>query len=480
MTVRETILKVGIILSTGIGPTLVGLYLLSQWQQNAQPKQCDLAELRGFAEKGRTVEVRDCVPDYENGCAIYEEKSRRILLRYVPLREVGKPDGPVYALLQYDTSMQSYWVAEGLVLNRGENQGAAEAKSRETQPTREMLRVRTVRGLTGRLTPKNESLINNAKAGWRVTGDCVVIEENKTPQRWKGEMVIAVGWLTALAFACLFYLDPVLAWRRKRTSANNAPLAVRLTPLTPPAFDTVTKTPRSSVALQYRVLIYPLIPVFAVSALWSMFIWGGYSRGATPREAAMQDFRPTEGGATCLSLENAHIDLTQTVATYQYSEHFGNDDKVEYYVPLLDGPDDEAPIRAFLHIAPRSEMRDIARDFERTREDGQAAQACAEKHAAKLEQRCRVMGRTDWYPLLSQKTRGQLALQFEGHVDPDFVIIEDGTGNELWVSLAWTGPALLSGLALGWLVMQVRKLENPTKGADRPGPKPPLTSRLPQ
>lgn len=480
MPMRETLIKLGLILTSAVIPTLIGLYLLSQWQQDSEPLQLDVSELKGLGETGRVVEVRNCVPDYERGCAIYEDKSKRILSRYVPLREAGKPDGQVYALLQYDTAMQSYWVAEGLVLGDGDDPGATAGDGPDFLARRDALRARSVRGIALKLSATHEKLINQSKSGWQVTSPCIVIEENKTHSPWKGALVIAFGWVCALAWACLFYLHPLLAMRRNASVAGKKPNVPPLTASPMVAIDAPAQR-KSAVALQYRVLIYPLWFVLAATTLWSLFLWEGYSRGAQPLESSIRGFKPGENSATCLAIDGAHLDLTFTVATYEYTARMDGHDAAEYYVPLTEKPDDERPIKAFLRIASNSEMHAIVREFEQTREDGAAARACAERYTSKLRRHGRFMGRTDWGLGYSRSTRDQLTLQYEGLVDPDFVIIDDGRTNDIWVPVMWSLPAVFTGLVLGWLLMQVRSLSVPSSSKSLPpGPKPSLVARLRQ
>ncbi len=102
---RDTLIKLGIIALVGGWLVVWGMVFAWSAYRNPEPRKMNFAEFNQTAESGMWVEVSGCVPDYENGCAIYESKTKKIKSTYIPLREVGKTEGRVYALLEYDTSL---------------------------------------------------------------------------------------------------------------------------------------------------------------------------------------------------------------------------------------------------------------------------------------------------------------------------------------------------------------------------------------
>lgn len=477
---RDTLIKLGIIAM--VGGWLVAWGMVFAWTayRNPEPRTMSFAEFIQTAESGMWVEVSGCVPDYENGCAIYESKTRKIKSTYIPLREVGKTEGRVYALLEYDTSMGAYWVAEGLALPDADSPEDAEG----SQPTakRDSARTMIFRGMTRSLSGEDSRLISSSKSGWQTNSKCIVIEENETPSPITGAGLMAGGALLSLLLFHWMFISPALA-RRRVARMPAKPALPPPTPLVmPAAFGEPPKTKTSPVLGQLRIFVYPLRLVLVVALLWSAFQWYGYSRGAEPLVQRYSEFKPGETDATWLQLDNARFNLTQTVSVVEPSERFGSDDKLDYYVPLTDGPDDNKPVRAFLHIAPQSGSRVVVQGFGRTREDGAAARKYAADNEKRLYYSGTVSGTTDWGFHRSPTVRGLLAMQFEGDVDPDFVIIDEGKSTSISVPLLWLLPAVFAGLALWWLERHMRSLSKFHTEWDRPAPGPqlPLAHRLPR
>ncbi|MBP9892091.1 MAG: hypothetical protein KBG84_09300 [Planctomycetes bacterium] len=451
---RKSFLGSLLVVFIGVAPLCCGAYLLSAHLIHSDPVRISLSDFAA-SDKPRRAEITECRADGSECFVIYDERSKRIDKRYVPLRSTSGNGVRVSLLLKVEASKWSYWIAEGLLAP-----DVVELADAAVEPLPLNTSSSSFRGIIRELNGSDSELLRT-KSGLLLDPECKVLDPDESSDLYAAIAVTAGGfaWLMLLVYGA--YIAPAINQRREAARLA-AKAATQAQPFVPTAFGSAPKHAigvPSIATRQWRVFLLGSVPIAAATFALALWGWIIFVTNPEPKVVAVRDYDPAQESAQWLLLEGVELDLTESLCVVTPASHVGGSETPAFFVPIRNRSKPGDPIVAFLEISEGSRQA-LIQGLARFRRDGGGARKYLAENQSLFHFTGGVQGIRDGGLFADRETRDRLSEAFGDRAAPDFAVIAENQKPDYTMPAVYSMIALISGVLSVVIIVKTRRIED--------------------